>query len=183
MDSDPTSPPKDTGEEEARAPSSPSPRKRRRRTTRHPFHSRRPRCRSPRSLLLPLPPPYLPGSILPSPQEERKRLELLHLLLRGKGGGRACGAPLLRAAVAAAPSGPLVPLLLPLLLPLLPPPTPSAQMCVLLCVPPQVDCCICFVSSARPARLPRCACWSATSFAELPNPWPPHPIQEVDCYV
>ena len=34
MDSGPTSPPKDAGEEEARAPASPSPRKRRRRTAR-----------------------------------------------------------------------------------------------------------------------------------------------------
>ena len=130
MNSDPTSPPKDTGEEEARAPSSPSPRKRRRRTTRHPFRSRRPCCRSPRSLLLPLPPPYLPRSILHSPQEEMKRLGLLHLFLRGKGGGGACGAPLLRAVIAVAPSVPPVPLLLPLLLPLLPLPPLRPDVCI-----------------------------------------------------
>ena len=174
MDSDPTTPPKDTEEEEARAPSSPSPRKRRRRTTRHPSHSCRPRCRSPRSLLLPLPPPYLPGSILPSPQEERKRLGLLHLLLRGKGGGGACGAPLLRAAVAAAPSGPLVPLLLPLLLPLLPLPPLHPDVCIVALPDRLIVVSLC---SARPlALLPCCFRCSAASLAEVPpDPWPPPP--------
>ena len=67
MDSDPTSPPKNTGEEEARASSSSSPRKRRQRTSRHPSHSRRPHCQSLCSLLRPLPPPsYLPPDLDPS---------------------------------------------------------------------------------------------------------------------
>ena len=136
--------------------------------------SRRLRHRSPHSLLLPLPPPYLPGSILPSPQEERKRLGLLHLLLRGKGGGGACGAPLLRAAVAAAPSGPLIPLLFPLLLPLLPL-LPSVQMCVVVALPDRLI--VVSLCSARPlALLPCCFRCSAVSLAEVPpDPWSPPP--------
>ena len=125
-------------EKEARAPSSPSLRKRRRRTARRLLLvDIRVAVPSVPPILL-LPHPALPpgsGSILTSPLEERKRPGLLHLLPRGKGGGEARGAPLLRVVVVAAPPVPLVPLLLPLLLPLLPPPTPSAQMCILLLCP------------------------------------------------
>jgi len=79
--------------------------------------------------------PPRPGSILTSSLEERKRPGILHLLSRGKGGGEAQGALLLRLVVVAAPLFPLFPVLLSLLLPLLPTPTPSPQMCVLLLPP------------------------------------------------
>ena len=135
MDSGPTLSPKDTREEEAGAPSSPS-QKRRRRTTRHLSHSRCPRCRPPHSLLCTPPSPSFPPSgsrfILPSPLEERKRPGLLHLLLRGKGGGGSRGIPLLRVVVVAVPLVSLVSLLLSPLLPLLllPPPQPPAAAAV-----------------------------------------------------
>ena len=103
-------------------------------------------------------PPALPpgpGSILTSPLEERKRPGLFHLLPRGKGGGGARGAPLLRVVVVAAPPIPLVPLLLPLLLPLLPRPPPPPRY-VYCCVARPVDCCFCLFRSSPRAPFALC---------------------------
>ena len=77
-----------------------------RRTARRPSPSRRLCRRSPRSLLLPLPPPAFPpgsGSILTAPLEESQRPGLLRLLLRGKGDEGPRGVPLLCVALVAIP--------------------------------------------------------------------------------
>ena len=120
-----------------------------RRTARRPSPSRRLCRRSPRSLLLPLPPPAFPpgsGSILTAPLEESQRPGLLRLLLRGKGDEGPRGVPLLCVALVT------VPFVLPIsLFPiLLPPHLPPPPRCVYCCVARRVDGCAYFVLPIPP---------------------------------
>ena len=180
MDSCLTSPPKDTGEEEARAPSSPSLRKRRRWTAR------------PLLLLVvriavpPVPPILLLPLLVPPPDPDLP----CHLQETGEEDAKAPSSPSprkrrQRTARRSSPlrcpghrSLPPPPLLVPLLVPLLPPP-PSAWMCVLLRVPRWVDCCVCFVSSVPPCAFHVAL---AVPLRHLPNcQIPGLLIQEVDC--
>ena len=170
MDLGPPSSPTDTGEEEARTPSSPSPRKRRRRTTRYLSHLRCPRCRFPRSLLLLLHPPYLPP--LPSPLEGRKRPVFLCLLL-GKGGGgaqRSSPSPRRRRRFTYSPCSP------PPSSPHLPAtPTHPLRPDVCIVVFPN-GLIVVFFYFVRPAvRLVRCVRYSNAPFTELLVPWLPRP--------
>ena len=134
MDPGPTS---SAGEEEARAPLCPSPRKRKRWTVGHPSHWRRPRFRSPCSLLLTLSPPYLPPDTDPSlpllrvkeearappPPSPRKRRQRS---ARRSSRLRHCRCRSPRSSYSPPPSSPT---------PLATQSIPSAKMCVLFCVP------------------------------------------------
>ena len=134
--------------EEARASLSPSPRKKRQRTTRHPSHPRCPCRRFPRSLLLLLPPlllsplirihPYLSSRreeevrVPPSPSPRKRRRRSVRL--SSPSHRRRRRSP--RSPYSPPPSSPT---------PLATPSTPSSQMCALLFVPPWFDCCVYFV--------------------------------------
>ena len=108
-----------------------------------------------------------------SSREEKKRPGLLHLLLRGKEGGGALSAPLLRVIAVAVLLVPLVILLLPLLLLLLPLPPPSRG--VYLCVARQVIV-VLLRSACSLAFLQCCFRGSTASLAEVPtDPWRPPP--------
>ena len=171
MDSDPTSPPKDTREKGGqgsfvsfskeketmdRAVSPPH---------RHSHHGLL--CTSLFSSVPPTPPSDPDSSCRLLEKEERHRLR--RLLYRGKGDEGPRGLRLLRILLAT------VPLVFPLsplhfLLPLLPHPPTS----VLSYHPQWVDCCV-FMFCLSPARLVRCVCYSAPSSAEFLDPWPCYP--------
>ena len=175
MDSDPSPPPKDTGEEETRAPSSPSPRKRRQKTARRPSPSHCPLCGSPHSLLPPLPPLALPpgsGSIFTSSLEGSKRLGLLYLFLWGnetKGHAVSLSLtlplstfPLSSPSPCSSPTPPATP-------------THPLRLDVCIVVFPEGLIFVFIPFRLSRARLPHCVPCSAAPFAELPVPWPSSP--------